>query len=491
VAGRILASECGATVRLLLLRDRPEGDPLVQSAADAGVRTDLVGQCADLPDVLAASHLVLDALFGIGARLPLDDETRRVLSAVQAARQVVLASARPYAVTDALPVIGQAPLVLAVDCPSGLDCDSGALDSATLPADETITMIAVKPGLLQFPGAAAVGRLSVADLGVPAVIGLRDTGDPHLFTADDAAALLPARPANSHKGTFGRVLVAGGSANYPGAPMLAAQAAYRAGAGLVTVGVPGPLVEWLAGAHPECTWLHLPHELGALTADAATVLAEQFAAMSVLVLGMGLGRAPETVAFLERLLDGPEPNARPALGFATALARQPAAASASLPPLVLDADGLSLLAGIPDWPKRLPPDSILTPHPGEMARLCRMSTADVNVDRWTLAREWAVKWQVVLVLKGAHTVIADPEGRQRVLPFKTPALATAGTGDVLAGLIGALRAQGLQSFDAAAVAATIHGLAGLRAAETAGTTRGIVASDIVAALPAVFAALRR
>jgi NAD(P)H-hydrate epimerase len=148
---------------------------------------------------------------------------------------------------------------------------------------------------------------------------------------------------------------------------------------------------------------------------------------------------------------------------------------------------LSLLAEFADWPRWLPPGSILTPHPGEMARLCGLTAQEVVEQRWALAREKAAEWQTVLVLKGAHTLIANPNGDLRVLPFKSSALATAGTGDVLAGMIGALRAQGLTAFDAASAAAWWHGAAGMVAAERMGTTRGVTASDVIAAIPGVFA----
>ena len=487
VAGRVLASEYGAAVHFLLLNARPDGDPLLQAVQDAGLPVHMASEMAHHAPAMATCSMVVDALFGIGARLPLDEPTKALLTSVKTALTERQSALPAFALTEALPPTPRRAFVLAVDCPSGLDCDLGALDEAALHADETITMIAAKPGLLRFPGAMAVGRLTVADLGVPEFSQATRESDIQYFTAYDAAALLPPRPANSHKGTFGRVLIVGGSANYPGAPALAAQAAYRGGAGLVTVGVAEPLVEWLAGAAPECTWLHLPHELGALTANAAPILRAAFPEVQALVLGMGLGRDPETAAFLERLLSGPAERPRAAIGFAGMPAR--AAEATAMPPLILDADGLSLLATLPDWPNRLPPDTILTPHPGEMARLCGVTAEEVNANRWDLARDEATTWNAVLVLKGAHTVIASPDGRLRVLPFKTAALATAGTGDVLAGLIGALRAQHLSAFDAASVAAYLHGLAGVRAAQAAGSVRGIIARDVLAALPSVYAAL--
>ncbi len=493
VAGLKLAADTGAQVRFYLLKGRPEGDARLQAVQAAGL---LVANAGDdqrfrvLTQMVTTSLVVVDALFGIGARLPLNPETRKLLAAVK--RAMADAPSDHPTATFADTILARSvrrARVFAVDCPSGLDCDTGALDEGTLAADETMTMIAAKTGLFRFPGATAVGRLSVASLGIPAGLGPLKTASQSLITGQDVDGWLPRRPLDSHKGTFGRVLIVGGSANYTGAPALAGRAAFRMGAGLVELGVPAPLVDILAGSFPEAIWLNLPHELGSLTEDGAEVIRSAAAQANALVIGMGLGRQPATRRLLQRLFAPAESAGLAAIGFSQAATRPITAASAPKVPLVLDADGLSLLTEVPDWPTLLPAGTILTPHPGEMARLCGVPAATVVEQRWELVSEKAQEWGVTLVLKGAHTLVAEPEGRVRVLPFKTSALATAGTGDVLAGMIGTLRAQGVAPGDAAAGAAWLHGRAGMTAAQQLGSERSVCASDVIKALPAVLAAL--
>lgn len=493
VAGLRLAADTGAQVRFYLLKDRPEGDTHLQAVQAAGL---LVANAADdqrfrvLTQMVTTSLVVVDALFGIGARLPLNADTRKLLAAVK--RAFAESPIHDLAATfaDSPPTVSHHHArVLAVDCPSGLDCDSGELDEGALTADETVTMIAAKPGLFTFPGAAAVGRLSVANLDIPAGLGSLKAPTRTLVTARDVAGWLPERTPNSHKGTYGHVLIVGGSANYTGAPALAGRAAYRLGAGLVELGVASPLVDMLTGSFPEAIWLHLPHDLGALTEEGAEMIRSAAAQADSLVLGMGLGRDPATRTLIRRLFASDTSASRALIGFGTAANRAEPQAPAQFPALVLDADGLSLLAELPDWPAHLPQGTILTPHPGEMARLCDLPTTEVVQNRWELASNKAREWGVTLVLKGAHTLVAEPNGRLRVLPFKTSALATAGTGDVLAGMIGTLRAQGVHPGDAAAGAAWLHGLAGMIAAQQLGSERAVCASDVINALPAALAAL--
>ncbi len=494
VAGRILAAETSTAVRFYLFKERAEADPHLRAVQDAGLT---VARAQDdqrfrvLQQMVSTSLIVVDALFGIGARLPLDDETRKLLKAVQTAMNTYKPEPQPALFADeTAPSRSIGARVLAVDCPSGLNCDSGEIDEHALHADETMTMIAAKPGLFVFPGAAAVGRLSVASLDVPPTTGPLKSAPYQLVTSADAAAWLPERASDGHKGTHGRVLVVGGSANYTGAPALAARAAYRMGAGLVTIGAPNPLVNILASALYEATWLHLPHELGALVSDGAKLVRREAATCDVLVIGMGVGREAETRHFLTELLAGDHATSHAPIGF-TGAAPAPSGSVPDLPPLVIDADALSMLAEIPDWPALLPPDTILTPHPGEMARLCEMKTTDVINQRWELAQSKAVEWGVTLVLKGAHTLIAAPDATVRVLPFKTSALATAGTGDVLAGMIGALYALRIPAANAAAAGAYLHGLAGVMAARRLGTERSVCAGDVVESISAALASLNR
>jgi NAD(P)H-hydrate epimerase len=492
VAGRVIAEHSAALVRFYLLTRRPDDDPLLKAVRDKGL---FVAFAEDdqrfrvLVNMVASSTVLVDALFGIGVQLPLRDNVTKLLRAVHQALADSEPDERPVPLADPPPRRKTRPYILAVDCPSGLDCDTGALDKSALAADETVTFIAAKPGLFAFPGAGAVGALTLASAGVPAGTDVLKSAPRAVVDPETVRALLPARPADANKGTFGKVLVLGGSVNYTGAPALSARAAYRSGAGLVTVGAPEPTVSALAGHLLEATWLLFPHDMGVLSAEAAPLILKEAAAYSALLIGPGWGREKTTGELLSRLLDrrAAPPSERRAIGFAgTPAGTTHAAEAPALPPLVIDADGLNLLAQLDSWWKLLPANTILTPHPGEMARLAATETKDVQSRRWELAEQKAREWNVVLVLKGAHTLVAAPDGRVAALPFKTSALATAGTGDVLAGTIAGLLAQGLNPFDAAVVGAYLHGLAGEQAARRLGTERSVVAGDVLEAIADAF-----
>ncbi len=500
VAARVLAEELpGAQVGAYLLKPRGEDDAVFVRAQEAGVFIAHAGDDAGqgyrvLQNLVANADVVVDALFGTSLRLPIKGDAAKLLQAAHKAL-TLRRSERPEPgyTTPSDPRVGAAgegPVIVAVDAPSGLDCDTGELDPNTLYADETITFAAAKPGLLTFPGAAAVGTLHIGNIGLPRRLPELDDVAVELVDAAMVGARLPERPGNSHKGTFGRLMAVSGSLNYIGAAYLVAAAAYRAGAGLVTVAAPQVIIPTLAGMLPEATWLLLPHDLGVINEAAVKVLREELANVSAVALGPGLGRESVTADFLRMLLlPGAEGRARRALGFAPALDEEQAPPSEEepLPPLVIDADGLNLLADMDDWPRLLPPDTIITPHPGEFGRLAGLDTRAVQADRLALAHEKAAEWGCIVVLKGAHTVVAAPDGRVAVQPFATSALASAGTGDVLTGTIAGLRAQGLDAFDAALAGAWLHGMAGALAEEALGTSAGVTASDVLAALPRAYA----
>jgi NAD(P)H-hydrate epimerase len=275
-------------------------------------------------------------------------------------------------------------------------------------------------------------------------------------------------------------MIAAGSANYVGAAYLAAAAAGRVGAGLVTLAAPAALHSVLAQRLAEATHLLLPHDRGALVPAATKVLADHVDGYASLLLGPGLGQAPETVGFVHRIFGIERDRRAGQIGFQPHV--EPRAVPAPLPPLVIDADALNALALVDEWWRYLPPQSILTPHPGEMGRLMHVDTAAVNANRIVTAAEQAAAWDQVIVLKGAYTVVAAPDGRATVIPFGTPALATAGTGDVLAGSIAGLLAQGLSAYDAALCGAYLHGLAGAMIEEQVGDA-GALAGDLLPLLP--------
>ncbi len=502
VAARYLA-QWGHAVRAYCVKRGSAGDENRERAIQAGV--ELLDEADDadhaqLGTWLSEAGVVVDALLGTGATPPVRDPIRSVLTLAQEVVQARRAELRLPLVEELprpLPVFSippapeagptspsPQPQVVAVDCPSGLDCDTGALDTATLPADVTVTFAYPKVGHFLFPGAGALGRLLVADIGVQPELAEDVTVE--LATPAMARALLPARPLHAHKGTFGRALVVAGSVNYTGAAYLAGAAATRVGAGLVTMAVPSSLHPVLAAALHETVWLLLPQDMGVIAPDAWRVLDERLADHQALLIGPGLSQEKEAVTFVQDFLLGGRVTRRGRghIGFLsqTESSHDEKRDRPSLPPAVVDADALNALARLDDWSGSLPRSCILTPHPGEMARLCRLSTQEVNADRLGLARSRAAEWEQVVLLKGAYTIVAAPDGRAVILPFANPGLASGGTGDVLAGAIVGLLAQGVAPFAAAILGGYVHGLAGELARQTLGEA-GMVAGDLLPQLP--------
>jgi hydroxyethylthiazole kinase-like uncharacterized protein yjeF len=491
VAARHL-TEMGATVNLYVWKRKTKGDKNWDLAQAREVPITLMADDADLQrlgGLLAEADVVVDALLGTGVTRPIKGDLKQLLDK---ARGVIDQRRRP---ADG-PLVGliegmtqaDPPAVVALDVPSGLDSDTGALDPATLFADLTVTLAAVKRGHVLFPGAEAVGGLVVGDIGIPddlyADIRLE------MATPGQIASLLPARPSGAHKGTFGRALVVAGSVNYTGAAYLAAGSATRVGTGLVTLAPPQAIYAIVAARLAEATYLLLPHDMGVLAPDAARVLSEKVDDYDALLLGPGFGQEKPTEEFLDRLLGGQKAVRKRQVGFVhKADEEEEEVEGITLPPLVVDADGLNLLSKTDTWWRQLPAETILTPHPGEMSRLIGCETKEVQADRIGCATEMAARWGHVVVLKGAHTLVAAPDGRVTVLPFANPAMATAGSGDVLAGAIVGMRAQGLAAFEAALVGAYLHGLAGELARDALGDA-GVVAGDLMGMLPLTIRRLR-
>jgi hydroxyethylthiazole kinase-like uncharacterized protein yjeF len=364
------------------------------------------------------------------------------------------------AVGEAIEAINAATaLVVSVDVPSGVDASTGVASGAAVRAAATVTFHAGKPGLWIAPGKTHAGEVYTIDIGIPrgspeeTKIGLIG---PAVF------GLLPRRGAFSTKFSSGHVLIAGGSRGLTGAPRMAAHAAMRAGAGYVTAFVPASLQAILATAGPpELMTKGLPDDGGGLTAEGVDDVLEASARGGALVLGPGLGRSDGAVA------------------FARELAREAKVA------LVLDADGLNAHAGRLGELTARSAATVLTPHAGELGRLLEVGSEEIERERLRHVREAAERAQAVVVLKGDDTLIAEPSGCVAVNPGATPALATAGTGDVLTGVIAALLAVGLDPFAAAAAGVSLHAEAGREAARRQGAAEGVVASDVIAALPAV------
>ncbi len=438
-----------------LARPRPAEDPLVERLVHAGVpvyRAEDDPGFAQLETLLRSHTVVLDGVLGTGMRLPLKPEVAEVLDY----------SRRILAEMEEMPV------VVAVDCPSGVDCDTGEAAPQAIPADLTVTMAAIKQGLLKFPAYDLVGELELVGIGLPQQgESLAAWRAVDRWVADETLVrkALPIRRLDSHKGTFGTALVAAGSTSYTGAALLAGEAAYRSGAGLVSMAVPAPLHAALAGILPEAIWQLLPHQDGNFAPEAARVLHQNIGRATALLIGPGMGASEPAAGFLKLFLQD--------------------STTAKLPPMVVDADGLRLLSRLPGWPRLLPSPSVLTPHPGEMSALTRLATEEIQADRESITRRFSQEWGHVVVLKGAFTVVASPEGSITVIPVATPALARAGSGDVLAGLICGLRAQGVAAYPAAVAGAWIHAQSGLRAAFSQGNAASVLARDVLQAIPDV------
>lgn len=457
-------------VRAYLVRRNPVGDPLVERLQKAGGE---ILSAADDPDFeklsafIGTADVVVDGLLGTGFKLPLKPEMAKVLDATN----------------EAIAGLEWPPYVVAVDCPSGLDCDTGEAAPEVIPASLTVCMAAIKCGLLQLPAFDLAGELRVVE------IGLDDEKSWQAIrheVADDeiVAEILPDRPSDSYKGTFGTALVAAGSLSYPGAALLAGKAAYRAGAGLVQMAVPAPVQAMMASSLPEATWSFLPHEMGAIAAGGAEIVSKNFERATAFLVGPGLGTEEPTAKFIEQLLKGKASAKKTVgIGFVHKSSETKDENAASMPPMVVDADGLRLLAKIEKWNELLPAPAILTPHPGEMAALTGLDKDEIQKDRLGIALKFAAEWGHVVVLKGAFTVIASPDGRATLIPVAHPALARAGSGDVLAGLIVGLRAQGVEAYESAVAGAWIHAQAGLLAAEKIGSSASVLAGDILEAIP--------
>ena len=408
------------------------------------VRPDAAG--FDWAELLDDTSVALDALFGTGLQRKLEGGMARLVEAMNAAR-------------------GRGLRIVAVDLPSGIAADTGQVLGVAVVADRTVTISLPKPGLALEPGRSHAGRIEVARVGI-------DDPDParaeriELWNADAAVRRFPPRPRDGHKGRFGHVLIAAGSTGKWGAASLTARAALRSGAGLVTLvlpHVPGVALPNLC-AEAMTEWAPAT-AAGGFAAAAAKRIEELGETRSVLALGPGLGLDPETVGCVRRLVASFER------------------------PLVVDADGLNALVGELDRVRERSAPTILTPHPGEAARLLKIGTADLNADRIASARRLAKGSGAVVLLKGAGSVIADPGGRVLVVPTGGPALSSGGTGDVLTGIAAALLAAGLDAFEAAGLAAWWHGAAADRLPQSA-LGFGLLASELADALPATARALQ-
>ena len=447
MARYLMEKQIPVTVFLLSARDRVAGD--------ARSNMDLVEKllptfpdCAvvEIPDAAALARernrlkhhdLFVDAIFGTG----LNSEVRGVFKTVI---QCINQTKKP---------------VFAVDIPSGLHADTGAVCGVCIQAKATATFAFAKTGHILYPGNLFTGKLQVIDIGIPGFAARKQDLGFQVLEKQTIAPLFPPRPFNSHKGTFGHLLILAGSAGKTGAAALCATAAKRIGTGLVTLGVPESIHAAMEPMVVEPMTVPLPETAsGTLSSDGLDRILALAADRQALALGPGLGTDPKTRDLVKSLVkDCPLP-------------------------VVMDADAITCMAGCPDLFTARKSPAILTPHPGEMARLAGITPAQVQADRPGVAKKTARKYQVILVLKGAQTLIALPDGRIFLCTAGNPGMATGGMGDVLTGMIAGLAAQRFSLENAAAAGVFIHGLCGDILADTFGGF-GFLASDMVQTIP--------
>ncbi|MFA5064563.1 MAG: NAD(P)H-hydrate dehydratase [Dehalococcoidia bacterium] len=445
VAARHL-HEWGADVSIYLLSERSPQDKNLALAKQHGIPLAFMHKdvrYAKLKNILSTAEVVIDGILGTGRARPLEGRFKETLDMLNFERR-----RRPQLIT------------VAIDIPTGMNADTGAMDQSCLKADLTITLGLPKPGLYSFPGAGMAGKVVVADIGIPERFSRNIKTE--LITSEWARSALPARPASANKGTFGRVLAVVGSENYVGAAYLACMGAARVGAGVVTLSTAKSLQPILASKLTEVTYAPLPETTkGTLSAKASSAILSILPYYRVLLMGCGLGQHPHTRNFVRNVLTGLPENP---------------------PVLILDADALNIVADMDGWWKQLPTGTVVTPHAGEMSRLMGLSIEKLQSNRLEMCRKAAAHWGKIVVLKGAYTIIADPVGRVRISDYASAGLASAGTGDVLAGAIAGLAGQGMPLFDAAVLGVYLHAAAGEMVTREMGDA-GMLATDLLPALP--------
>ena len=438
-----------------------DGFVAARHLARAGIRVavSLLADAASLTDVTAVNHRRL-AEAGTDGRPYSSERLARELGRADVAIDAIFGTGfrgRPEgAHAEAIAALNRASTpVVAVDIPSGVNGETGAVDGDAVYALLTVTFGAAKPGLLLYPGAAHAGLVQVADIGFPPDLVRSDL---LLVEEQDVSAVLPARRPDDDKRRSGVVLVIGGSRDMTGAVRLMAEAAYRAGAGLVSVATPAAVAPVVQTGVVEATFIPLPGtDEGTVAAEALETLGDRLAAFDSIALGPGLSRNEGTAEFVRALV------------------------ATSQVPMVLDADGLNAFEGRTGQIAERRADVVLTPHAGEFARLAGIPPGDVVHDRVGHVRKLAGEVQGVVLLKGRPALVASPSGEVRINPTGGPSLATGGSGDVGTGAIAALLARGLDPMEAATAGAYVHGLAGTLAGMELG--EGTTARDVLEKLP--------
>jgi ADP-dependent NAD(P)H-hydrate dehydratase / NAD(P)H-hydrate epimerase len=416
-------------------RETVEGLPGVRSEEDSDLSL--------LKHRLERASVVVDGLLGTGRRRSVEDRLKEIIEGAN----------------------GSETQRIAIDIPTGVDADTGTVETVAFRANLTVTLGFGKRGLWGVPGADYAGKVEIADIGLPP--DLRPDSTCCLADADHIARLLPDRNLDWNKGRSGTVLVVAGSYDYSGAPVLVSTAAYRSGAGLVRLVVPERIFPVVAGHGVEEIFAHVESDRW-FEPTAVAGITDALGKVEAAAVGPGLGGHPETIEFARELLE--------------------TLREADIP-TVVDADALNAIAEWDGWWEHAPAQTVVTPHPGEMARLLSTDVRSVQADRFSAAQTAARKWGVVVVLKGTNSIVAEPSGAITVNPTGGSNLGTAGTGDVLTGAIAALLAQGLNPADAARAGVWIHGAAGDELRELFGDA-GTIASDLWDKIPVIRTRLR-
>ncbi|PIE61397.1 MAG: bifunctional ADP-dependent NAD(P)H-hydrate dehydratase/NAD(P)H-hydrate epimerase [Desulfobacterales bacterium] len=447
VIGRYLM-EMGVAVSFILLSERDK------VAGDAKINMELVeallaehpeSRFLEVPDgetfdrlkpTILHHDLFVDAIFGTGLNADVRGFFKTVIQTLNQS---------------------QSP-VFSVDIPSGLNADTGKVCGTAIEADATATFAFAKAGHVLYPGNVHTGALEIIDIGIPGHIALGECPNLFLPEKEDIAALMPKRPFNTHKGSAGHLLTLAGAPGKTGAAALCANAAVRAGAGLVTLGVPQGILGIMESLAVEPMAIGLPQgDAGELSEEGLQAIQTVMSGKQVLAMGPGLGTHSSTQALIRALVEHSDI------------------------PMVIDADALNCLTSTPDIFSVAKAPLILTPHPGEMARLTGTSPKDIQADRLNIAIEFSQQANVILVLKGAQTLTACPDGTCYICPTGNPGMASGGMGDVLTGMIAGYMAQGMAPEAAAVAGVFIHGFCGDLLAQTSPV--GFTASDMIKIIP--------
>jgi NAD(P)H-hydrate epimerase len=400
-----------------------------------------------LRDELNRGDIIIDAILGTGVNGPVRDPFNKVISLINE-------------------FSGKKPII-SVDIPSGVSSDTGKVEGCAVKADRTITFVFPKKGFFLQDGPQYVGEWKAVDISVPpSIVSNLGLKLPKLITRELGSASIPVRPMHGHKGTFGHVLVLGGSRNFVGAPIFTTKAALYSGAGLVTLAVPEGIYPMAAAQNPESLYMPLPEEDGFFAAEALNNISSELSQFDCVAVGPGMGRFPGGEEFLKSLF--------------TALTNQS---------VVVDADALFLLRNNLDLVHQYQGNVIFTPHPGEMARLLNETVKDVEGNRLEIASTFAKNYQVYLLLKGHRSIIATPGGELYINPFGHDALGKGGSGDVLTGLTASFLAQGAAPLDALISASYLHARAGEEKAKTL-SHYGVAPLDIIDGVKGMLACIK-